>query len=156
MCLQRIRGVQNLRLGIGDNVSVASDHVAFFRTQRADRYIDTITITDLTSRGTFNRTTKQFDSESTSTVYTGGALIRPKSAAARERGEQGEVLYTHIVHVPYDTDGVTVGNTITVTTSVYDADLTGAVLTIQDHSGDSYMTHRELKCLLSQGGGDRG
>ena len=61
-------------------MSVASDHVAFFRTARTDRYVDTVTITDLTARGAWNRTTKQHGADTTSEVYSGGALIRPAGA----------------------------------------------------------------------------
>lgn len=137
-------------------MSVVTDHVEFFRTKRTSRYTDSITITDKTSIGTWNRTTKQYDAPSTSTIYTGGALIRPKSATIKDRGETGETLYSHIVHVPFSVDTVAPGNVVTVTVSVYDDDLTGAVLTVQDVSADTLLTHRELQCLLSQGGGDRG
>ncbi len=137
-------------------MSVVTDHVEWFRTKRTSRYIDTITITDSTSRGTWNRATKQYDTPTTSTVYSGTALIRPVSATTKNRGEQGEVLFTHTIQVPFSVDSVAPGNIVTVTVSVYDDDLTGATLTVQSVEQDSYLTHRELHCLLSQGGGDRG
>ncbi len=142
---------------LADSVSVASDHVAFFRTQRADRYVDTITITDLTSRGTFNRTTKAYDTPSTSTVYNGGALLRPGTASTKSRGGEGEVIFDVDIQLPYTATGIQVGNQVTVDASVLNADLVGEVLTVA-HVGqvDTYDTHRLLGCNLSQGGGDRG
>lgn len=137
-------------------MSVVTDHVEWFRTKRTSRYTDSITITDLTSRGTFNRATMQYDTPSTSTLYTGLALVRPVTGNVRDRGMEGEVLYTHTVHVPFSVDGVAPGNEVSVTVSAYDDDLTGAVLTVQDVSADTLLTHRELRCVLSQGGGDRG
>lgn len=122
----------------------------------ATRFVDSITITDLTDRGTFSRITGQFGTPTSSEIYAGNALIRAKSDKTTTRGEQGEVLYTHTVMVPHDTNGVGVGNTVTVVTSVLDTDLAGSVMTVQSIHVDSYNTRRELRCLLSQGGGDRG
>lgn len=137
-------------------MSVGSDHVPFFRTQRTPTYIDSITVTDLTTRGTFNRTTKAYDSPSTSTKYSGGALIRPGSASIKARGGEGEVIYDYTISVPHTAVGIVVGNEVTVNASLYSTDLVGAVLTVKDVSADSYETHIELGCNLSQGGGDRG
>ena len=137
-------------------MSVASDHVPLFLTLRADRYIDSVIVSDLTSRGTWNRATKQYDTPTSSETYTGDALIRPATASTRDRGGEGEVLHTHIVHIPNTGIGVKPGNLVTIVTSVYDTDLAGAVLTVQSVGADSYNTHKELRCLLSQGGGDVG
>ena len=57
-------------------MSIASDHVDFFRDQRADRYVDTVTMRDQDA-GTWYRTTKQYDGGTPAVLYTGGALIRP-------------------------------------------------------------------------------
>jgi hypothetical protein len=145
-------------------VSVASDHVAFFRTQRTDRYIDTVTITDLTSRGSWNRTTKQYGTPSTTTVYTGGALIRPAGAAvsgatgagAVGRGKQAEVLFDFFVYLPVTATGVQVGNVVTVDATLLASDLVGVTMSVQSIENDSYETRRTLECKLSQGGGDLG
>ena len=144
--------------------SVASDSVAFFRTARADRYVDTITVKDRTTRGTWNRTTKQHATDTTSTVYTGSALIRPAGAAvtgatgagAVGRGLQGEVLFDFFIYTPVTATGIGVGNTVTIDASLLAADLVGATMTVQSVENDSYETRRTFKCLLSQGGGDLG
>lgn len=139
-------------------MSLPSTVVTLFRNLRADRYVDTVTIRDLTSKGTFNRATKQLDTPSDSVVYTGGALIRPAGSGVTDRGETGEALHDLDVYVPHDTHGVTPGNLVTVDAihAQGDADLTGEVLTVQTVEHDSYDTHKMLKCKLSEGGGDRG
>lgn len=138
-------------------MSVASDHVPVFRDLWADRFVDTASITDLTDRGTYNPATLQYDTPSTSVVYSGGVLIRAtKGDQIEERGMSGEMLYTHTILLPHSATGISVGNTVTVTASVYDPDLVGAVLTVQSVHQDTYNTRRELRCLLSQGRGDRG
>ena len=145
-------------------MSIASDHVAFFRTARADRYVDTITVKDRTTRGTWNRTTKQHATDTTSTVYTWSALIRPAGAASpgsssfgsSTRGMQAEVLFDFFIYTPVTATGIVVGNTVTIDASLLAADLVGATMTVQSVENDSYETRRTFKCLLSQGGGDLG
>ncbi len=145
-------------------MSIASDHVAFFRTLRADRYVDTVTIRDQDA-GTWNRTTKQYDSQTPAVIYTGGALIRPAGAAsgsrgsARDRGDQGEILHDYDVLLPFDAGGLDTfrpNHEITVDASVNEADLVGQVLVIQSITDDSYATFRLLRCIISEGRGDRG
>ena len=147
-------------------MSIASDHVAYFRTLRADRYVDTVTIREQ-DLGTWNRTTKQYDGAAPATVYTGGALIRPAGAAsgsprrpaARDRGEQGEILHDYDVLLPFDAGGLDTfrpNHEITVDASVNEADLVGQVLVIQSITDDSYATFRLLRCIISEGRGDRG
>lgn len=146
-------------------MSIPSDHVTLFRDFRADRYIDTVTVRDLTDRGTFNRTTDAYDSPSTTVIYTGGALIRPGAGASSRggfsggstsRGLEGEVLDEIVVQFPYDTTGLEVGYIITVDASVHEPDLVGEELVIQIVATDTYNTHRVARCNRSQGGGDRG
>ncbi len=147
-------------------MSIPSDHVAFFRDQRADRYVDTVTIRDQDA-GTWNRTTKQYDGGTPAVIYTGGALIRPAGAAggsprrpaARERGDQAEVLHDYDVMLPFDAGGLDTfrpNHEITVDASVSETDLVGAVLIIQSITDDSYATFRLLRCIISEGRGDRG
>ena len=145
--------------------NIVTDHVEnLFRPVRTDRYIDTVTITDKTSVGTWNRTTKQYGTASTTTVYTGGALIRPAGATvpgatgagAIGRGKQAEVLFDFFVYLPETATGIGVGNEVTVDASLLAADLVGTVMAVQSIENDSYETRRTLKCKLSQGGGDLG
>lgn len=147
-------------------MSIASDHVAFFRAQRADRYVDTVTIRDQ-DLGTWNRVTKQYDGGTPAVLYTGGALIRPAGAAsgsprrpaARDRGDEGEILHDYDVLLPFDAGGVDTfrpNHEITVDASVNETDLVGQVLIIQSITDDSYATFRLLRCIISEGRGDRG
>ncbi len=152
-------------------MSIASDTVALFRAQRADRYIDTVTIRDQ-DEGTWNRTTKQYDGAAPAVLYVGGALIRPAGAAggsprrpsAKERGAQAEVLHDYDVELPFDARGVPPpaivvfrpNHEITVDASENEPALVGQVLVIQSFTDDSYATFLLLRCIISEGRGDRG
>lgn len=139
-------------------MSTPSTAVALFRSLRADRYVDTVTITDLTTRGTWNRTTKVYDTPATTTVYTGGALIRPGGLGITDRGETGETRADLLVYLPHTAHGILPGHQVTVDAihSLGDDDLLSEVFTVQSVQDDTYDTHKLVKCKLSQGGGDRG
>ena len=136
-------------------MSIASDAAVFFRSQRADRYIDTVTITDR-DLGAWNRTTKQYDGGTPSTVYTGGALIRPASAGVTDRGMQGEVVYEYAVYIPFGESGIEANHVVTVDATLLESELVGAQLVVQAVEQDSYETHTKLMCNEFDGGGDRG
>lgn len=136
-------------------MSVASDHVAFFRTQWANRFVDTVTITDLTTRGTFNRTTKKYDNPAAAVVYTGGALIRPAGVTSRDsttRAVTSQVVYDFDIHLPHTATGIQPGNTVTIDAvySLGDQDLPGTTLTVEHVVDDTYDTHSVVRCNRSQ------
>ncbi len=136
-----------------------------------DEYIDTVTIRDQ-DNGTWNRTTKQYDGGTPTVLYVGGALIRPAGAAsgsprrpaARERGEQGEILHDYDVLLPFDARGVPPpaivvfrpNHEVTVDVSENVPALVGQVLVIQSFTEDSLATFLLLRCIISEGRGDRG
>ncbi len=131
-------------------MSAPSDAVAFFQAQRADRYVDAVTVADEqdTTAGTWNRTTKQYDGASDTILYTGGALIRPAGAGSKNRGEVAAPTYDYDVYLPFDAGAFRANNLVTVTASVSAPELVGAVLTVQTDAEDSYNTTRRLKCRL--------
>ena len=131
-------------------MSIPSDHVAFFQSLRVDRYVDAVTIVDEqdTTAGTWNRTTKQYDGASDTTLYTGGALIRRAGAGTKNRGEVAAPTYDYDVQLPHDAGAFRANNLVTVTASVSAPDLVGAVLKVQSDPEDSYNTHRLLRCVL--------
>ncbi len=139
-------------------MSVPSDAVQMFRDLRADRYVDSITITDLTDRGTLNRATGQYDSETDSIIYSGAALIRPAGAGISDRGEAAEIRHDLDVYLPFDAYGIGPGQELTVTAihSLGDTDLDGAIATVQWVTDDTYNTHKLIRAKLSEGRGDRG
>ena len=133
-------------------MSVASDHVAFFQLQRADRYVDAVTVEDEqdTTAGTFNRTTKQYDNASPTLLYTGGALIRPAGAGTKNRGEVAAPTYDYDVQLPFDAGAFKANNLVTITASLSAPELVGVTLKVQTDPEDSYNTHRLLKCVLTE------
>ena len=126
--------------------------MAFFQTQRTDRYVDAVTVDDEqdTTAGTWNRTTKQYDGASPTTLYTGGALIRPAGAGSKNRGEVAAPTYDYDVYLPFDAGPFRANNLVTVTASVSAPELVGAVLKVQGDAADSYNTHRLLQCVLTE------
>lgn len=131
-------------------LSIPSDHVAFFRTQRANRYVDAVTISDEqdTTAGTWNRTTKQYDGASPTVLYTGGALIRPAGAGTKNRGEVAAPTYDYDVQLPFDAGAFRANNLVTVTASESAPELVGVTMKVQSDAEDSYNTHRLLRCVL--------
>ncbi len=124
-------------------MSIASDTVAGFRTRWADRFIDAGTLDRETGRGTYNATTLQYDTPSSSVIWdgTGGCLIRPVSRTTADFGEQDSKIESYNILVPHTATGAKPGDKFTVSASLLDSDLVGAVLVITEIIEDSYLTH---------------
>ena len=124
-------------------MSIASDTVAGFRTRWASRFVDAGTLDRETAQGTFNDSTGQYDSPTTIVVWdgTGGCLIRPKARTTIEFGEKDSKVEQYDIHVPFDATGALPGDKFTVSASLLDSDLVGAVLVIIEVLDDSYLTH---------------
>ena len=112
--------------------------------------MDAVTIVDEqdTTAGTFNRTTKQYDGASDTTLYTGGALIRPAGAGTKNRGEVAAPTYDYDVQLPHDAGPFKANNLVTVTATANAPELLGVVMKVQTDPEDSYNTHRLLRCVL--------
>lgn len=123
-------------------MSLASDSVAGFRERWATRFIDAGTLDRETAIGTFNATTGQYDTPSSSVVWdgTGGCLIRPKARTTADFGETDADVEQYDVFVPHTATGAKPGDKLTVSASLYDADLVGAVLVVIEVIEDSYLT----------------
>ena len=129
-------------------MSVQTDHVAFFRTQWATRFVDSITIDRTTSRGSFNATTGDYDTPVTANQYTGNALIRPASTSDRTFGDQTDTRTAYMVYVPNDTTGIQVDDIVNVVASTTDPELDGVALVVRAVEYDTYKTHLSLETEL--------
>jgi hypothetical protein len=135
--------------------SPASDAVSTFRTHWATRFVDTITFTRLTDRGTFNPATNDYDTPSSTTVYTGGALIRPASDGdtPENYGQTQQTTVLYDVYLPHDAGTFDLEDLGTVDASVSDTELVGQTLRVVSIEHDSYRTRTRLRCLLNLGAG---
>ena len=135
-------------------MSVPSSTIDTFRSRWADRFIDTVTITRVTGRGTFNASTGVYDSGTGDTIYTGGGLIRPMSSTDKQQfGEQQVTGAMYDVLLPYDAGDFDLEDTVTIDATTHDDDLVGAVLLVMSTVSDSYQTHTILRCRRDLGAG---
>ena len=138
-------------------MSIPSDHVAIFRTFRADRYVDTVDIVRLSTRGSINDTSLQYDSESSPTIASAQAcLIRPEteSPIVSEFGQEGIQRGEYVVDFPHDVADLKVDDRLTVTVSTHSPNLTGKTLIVTNVTYDTYQTHRRVNAQLDLGSGE--
>ena len=143
-------------------MSIATDHVAFFRTRWADRLVDTCTGRRVDDpRGSINPSTYQYDSQSSTVIYDDGAgspgacLIRPMGgqANADEFGQEAQTRIGYTLILPFDATGVIPDDEFTIDTSVTDAEMVGKILIVRAALVDSYRVKTQLICELNLGGG---
>ncbi len=138
-------------------MTIASDHVAVFRTQWAGRFGDTCDIKRLAARGEINDTTLVYDSESEPNIATAlSCLYRPAPAAptVTEFGQQGISKVDGSFHFAHDAVELQVEDTITLTTSVNSPKLVGKIYRVTAVFVDSYQTHMWVDVELDQGPGE--
>lgn len=129
-------------------MSVATDTLAFFRTEWAGRFVDTCVIKEQTGES-FSDVTG-VTTPTYTTRYTGACLARPASNADINFGQQLIVVFDHVVSIPWNQD--TVGlNMLVDMTSTHDGKLNGKTFVIRGIPVDSYTTHRILLCAENQG-----
>ena len=135
-------------------MSIPSSAVTQFRGLWADRFVDTVTVTRVASRGTFNTSTLAYTTPSDSTPYTGEALIRPGDSDEQDLYGGEEVTGEKFdVYLPHDAGQFDLEDTVTVGSSVYDTRLAGQVLRVVAYSYDSYLTRIRLRCRMDLGSG---
>lgn len=136
-------------------MSTPANTINRFRTLWANRFVDTITVTRMTGRGTFNATTLVYDTETESTPYTGEALIRPFTGKGTTVLFGGEQLTgkEYAILVPYDAGEFQPEDLITIDTCTYDPHLVDATMRVLSEQHDSYLTRIELICRFEEGTG---
>lgn len=127
-------------------------HLAFFQAQWEGRFLDTVSVDRVTDRGTFNATTGAYDAPSSSNIFTGSALIRPRTVRTAEFGEEQVSQEALVIFLPLTATGIDLEDQVTVTSS-QDPELTGEVLTVTALDADTYKTHIEITCERPQGSG---
>lgn len=135
-------------------MTTTTDAVVALRTHWTTRFIDTVAVERVTSRGTFNATTLAYDTPSEGAIYTGAALVRPGDNI--DRSQYGDQLVTGLpilVYVPHDAAVFQVEDSIEVTACGYDAELVGKTLTVVGFEYDSYQTRQRLVCRIELGSG---
>ncbi len=138
-------------------MTIASDHVAVFRTQWVGRFIDTCDIKRLAVRGDINDTTLIYDAESEPNVATGQPCVfRPVDTVPTvvEFGQQGISRLGGQIHMAHDAPELQVEDTITMVTSVNSPKVVGKIYRVTAVHVDSYQTHMWVDVELDQGPGE--
>lgn len=134
-------------------MSIASDHIPFFRGEWSDRFIDTCVVKRVTG-SSFNSTTGQTTPTYT-TQYSGVCLVRPPMGIDRGEsaffGEQTVEYRKYLIFIPYTADNPQVDDLVDIT-STFDGILNGKQLTVRNVPTDSYNNRRVLECEDNQGG----
>lgn len=105
---------------------------------------DTCTITRVTGQSTDGTT--GVVSDTTSAVYTGACKVQVRDVDA-QNPEAGDHAYTVLklrVDIPAATTGVAVGDLVTITAAVYDAELVGKTFRVVAPFHGSLKTARRL------------
>lgn len=105
--------------------------------------VDTCTVTRPGAFGAPDESTG-IPTRTTTSVYSGACRVKPEQPGEQSAGEREVVTRRFVVSLPADTDGVAVGDVVTVTASVYDAGLVGASLVVVGVPVGSHLTARRL------------
>lgn len=129
-------------------MSIAEDHVSYFRDQWALRLVDSCVVSRVTGT-TFNDTTGETE-ETTETAYSGECLVRPANASETDFGEDRRQEVDYDLFLPYDADIAVIGDSddleegdSVVVTSDLDPDI--PTLTVLRGFQDSYLTKRHYE-----------
>jgi uncharacterized protein DUF6093 len=107
--------------------------------------VDTCTITRAAT--TFTNPDTGQTTTSTTTVYTGACRVQqrvPGGARTTDVGEAHQLMLRMEVQLPMSVTGVKVGDTVTVTASVHDADLAGRRFRVRELAHKTEATARRL------------
>lgn len=145
-------------------MNLIDDAVAALRAEWTERFIDTVDVTRIGNRGTFNETTLAYDTPIDAGIYSGVALIRPGTTEDAQRLVGGESVSVVAMRVflPYDTVvgqfGIQVGDRVerTVPPTTGAVELFGVPLYVEAFEYDAYKTRLRLLCSLNLGGATHG
>jgi len=135
-------------------MTTPSSAVATFRTQWADRLIDTVTFVRVTGRGTLNTSTLLYTGDTESQIYSGDALIRPVKTTSQEAYGQQETSVTELdVFMPHNAGDFQPEDLGTIDAATYDTDLVGKTMRVTEVEYDTYLTRTRVRCRLDIGAG---
>lgn len=129
-------------------MSIAADHIPFFRAAWADRYVDHITFARPT-RGSYDPKSKQYETPpGNQIVYTGACLITPivGPVSPSEFGLGASTRYDYTVRLPYTAPILRPDTVGTVDGSEHDPALVGVALTVRACRPGSYRTSTVAYC----------
>ena len=136
------------------SMTTLSSAITTLRTQWATRFIDTVTFTRTTGRGTLNTTTGLYSGASESEIYSGDALIRPvKTTDQKDFGQQETSGIELDVFMPHDAGDFQPEDEGTVDAVTFDSDLVGKTVRVVEVEYDSYLTRTRVRCRLDIGAG---
>lgn len=136
-------------------MTLATSHIDLFRNEWAERFVDACTIDRTTDRGPLNQGTLQYDSPTISNIYAGPCLVRPMArSGSPDYGQEQIARKAYEVMLPFNANGIEPQDRITITASVKETALVGAVLTAFYEQKDSWNTHRLIVAELNEGGGN--
>jgi hypothetical protein len=136
---------------------VPSSAVATFRDQWATRFVDAITFTRVTDRGTFNDATLVYDTPTVETIFTGACLVRPvEEVDTDDFGEQEITSLIVDVFMPFDAGDFQLEDLGTITAVTWDTDLDGVTMTVVEVEHDTYLTRKRVRCVINLGAGFAG
>lgn len=135
-------------------MTTPSSSVTTFRTQWATRFIDEVTFTRTTGRGSFNDATLLYDGATTNEIYSGDALIRPvKTTDQEDYGQQETSIVELDVFMPHDAGDFQPEDEGTIDAATFDTDLVGKTMRVIEVEYDSYLTRTRVRCRLDIGAG---
>ncbi len=135
-------------------MTIPSSTITTLRAQWATRFIDTVTFTRTTARGTLNTTTGLYSADTTSEIYSGVALIRPvKTTDQTDFGQQETSIVELDVFMPHDAGDFQPEDLGTIDAVTYDSDLNGKTMRVVEVEYDSYLTRTRVRCRLNIGAG---
>jgi hypothetical protein len=125
------------------------DAVAFFRQEQADIFRSTCTI-KFQSGETFIPATGSYTPTYTNRATGVSCLIRPRSGAQAETGEEEAVIGTHEGKFPVN-QNVQIGDLVDVTASTHDAALIGKTFAVRERLYDSWQISRRVLLEVVEG-----
>lgn len=124
-------------------MSIATDTLAFFRTEWALRFTDSCVIKRQTGT-TLNQTTGKYE-PTYDTIYSGPCLVRPITASDVVIGQEQVGVLGYNTFLPYTEADEAKGDLVDVT-SATDTRLTGKQFVVTSVDADTYITKRTLTC----------
>jgi hypothetical protein len=130
-------------------VSVDS-FVARMRIRQEALFETTVDVTRGSTVGTLDTATSLYTAGTSTTVYSGPALIRPTIDQITQAGDTSVELSDFLVKFPANT-AIQLGDLVTVTASVHDSDLVGAHLRVIHIDNDEWQISRRVQCVIETG-----
>jgi hypothetical protein len=119
--------------------------IARMRDREQSLMTNTVRVTRTSGQGIFDPSTASYGDDTETTVYTGPALVRPKTDAVDVTGGTSVQISNYTVKLPPDTP-TAVGDVVTVTGSTHDTGLVGVGLRVLDVVNDEWQIVRRLTC----------